>query len=158
MTNGSNAMADTAHGNEELAYIPPPTTPPPPISGIFLIIFFIIPTHRTCMNYEVLVTAIWEIDCGEDMNDRYNAYRDAVERKRHLDGKPFSKGDGRRKMTADNEQRRFHGTKLGKGFPQTMDDPTLKKPPNGDNSILGEPSPFGNLNYDEVVVYNEAAC
>ncbi|CAG8443227.1 10306_t:CDS:2 [Ambispora gerdemannii] len=190
------------------------------------------------------VTSVWKIYCGEAMNNRYNAYRDAVERKQQLAGKPFPRGDGmrRREMTAGNEQRRFHGTKMncfiglltsaslcydntcaicciiregyklkfvgtgeislafqrfgrglyfsgtssksddynekslksynglkykamllnkvvvGKGFPQTVDDTNLVKPPNDYDSILGEPSPTGNLNYDEVVVYNEAAC
>ncbi|CAG8658708.1 6602_t:CDS:2 [Ambispora leptoticha] len=60
------------------------------------------------------VTAIWKIYCSEAMNKRYNAYRDAVEYQQKLAGKPFPKGDGmrRRTMTAGNEQRRFHGTKM----------------------------------------------
>ncbi|KAG9291256.1 hypothetical protein G9A89_021758 [Geosiphon pyriformis] len=60
------------------------------------------------------VTAIWKIYCSETLIKRYNQYRDAVEQAQQLWGKPFPKGDGlrRRTMTAGNEQRRFHGTKM----------------------------------------------
>ncbi|CAG8504751.1 5742_t:CDS:2 [Acaulospora morrowiae] len=186
------------------------------------------------------VDSVWKIYCTEDINARYNIYRAEVEQEQQLAGKPFPKGDGRRLMSAGNEQRRFHGTKMscfiglsigevcadkscsvcciikegyklryvgtgtisaafqrfgrgiyfsgtssksddynegslknhygtnykvmilnkvvvGKGYPLTRDNMTLTSPPPGYNSVLGEPSDTGNLNYDEVVVYREEA-
>jgi hypothetical protein len=46
---------------------------------------------------------------------------------------------------------------VGKGYALTRDAMTLTSPPDGYDSVLGEPSAAGNLNYDEVVVYKEAA-
>jgi len=46
------------------------------------------------------------------MNTKYNAYRAEVEKIQQLKDKPFPKGEGRRTMSAGNEQRRFHGTKM----------------------------------------------
>ncbi|CAH1757966.1 8503_t:CDS:2 [Entrophospora sp. SA101] len=187
------------------------------------------------------ITAIWKIFCSEDLNSRYNVYRDEVENHHKLAGKFFPKGDGKRKMSPGNEQRRFHGTKttcnigltsdgsvcedptcavcsiikggyklrfvgtgtisaafqrfgrgiyfsgtssksddynegslkyfqgsnykvmilnkvvVGQGYQLTKDNMKLVEPPPGFNSILGEPSKTGNLNYDEVVVYREEA-
>ncbi|CAG8552236.1 4824_t:CDS:2 [Diversispora eburnea] len=167
------------------------------------------------------IESIWKIFCTSEMNIRYNIYREEVERNQKLEGKPFPKGDGSRLMSAGNEQRRFHGTKMscfigikngqicndkscavcciikegyklrfvgtssksddynegslknhygtnykvmllnkvivGKGSPLTADNMTLRNAPFGFDSVLGEPSATGNLNYDEVVVYEEAA-
>ncbi|RIA97887.1 hypothetical protein C1645_751053 [Glomus cerebriforme] len=186
------------------------------------------------------IHAIWKIYCSNLLNSQYNAYRTEVEKIQRLEGKPFPKGDGRRTMSAGNEQRRFHGTKMscqiglqrskvcddnqcsvcaiikegyklkyvgtgtisaafqrfgsgiyfsgtssksddynegslvnymgenykvmllnkvvvGKGHALTRDAMTLMSPPDGHDSVLGEPSANGNLNYDEVVVYKEAA-
>ncbi|RHZ71895.1 hypothetical protein Glove_249g3 [Diversispora epigaea] len=186
------------------------------------------------------IDSIWKIFCTNEMNVRYNIYREEVERNQKLEGKPFPKGGGNRLMSAGNEQRRFHGTKMscfigikngqlcndkscavcciikegyklrfvgtgtisaafqrfgsgiyfsgtssksddynegslknhygtnykvmllnnvivGKGSPLTADNMTLRTAPYGFDSVLGEPSATGNLNYDEVVVYEEAA-
>ncbi|CAG8591629.1 32356_t:CDS:2 [Gigaspora margarita] len=184
------------------------------------------------------ISKIWKIYCPEAMVSRYRLYREEVERQQQLAGKPFPKGDGKRLMSAGNEQRRFHGTKMscliglkndgqvcsdkscsvcciirdgyklryvgtgtvfsrfgrglyfsgtssksddyndgslkdfygvsykvmllnkvvvGKGHPLTVDNMTLTAPPMGYDSVLGEPSTTGNLNYDEVVVYREEA-
>ncbi|CAI2162494.1 10859_t:CDS:2 [Funneliformis geosporum] len=46
---------------------------------------------------------------------------------------------------------------VGKGYALTKDAMTLTSPPDGYDSVLGEPSTSGNLNYDEVVVYKEEA-
>ncbi|CAG8493993.1 3347_t:CDS:2, partial [Funneliformis mosseae] len=46
---------------------------------------------------------------------------------------------------------------VGKGYALTKDAMTLTSPPVGFDSVLGEPSTSGNLNYDEVVVYKEEA-
>ena len=46
---------------------------------------------------------------------------------------------------------------VGQGYQLTKDNMKLTEPPPGFNSILGEPSKTGNLNYDEVVVYREEA-
>ncbi|RIB17971.1 hypothetical protein C2G38_2131873 [Gigaspora rosea] len=184
------------------------------------------------------ISKIWKIYCPEAMVSRYRLYREEVERQQQLAGKPFPRGDGKRLMSAGNEQRRFHGTKMscliglkndgqvcsdkscsvcciirdgyklrfvgtgtvfsrfgrgiyfsgtssksddyndgslkdfygvsykvmllnkvvvGKGHPLTVDNMTLTAPPMGYDSVLGEPSTTGNLNYDEVVVYREEA-
>ncbi|CAG8481935.1 15687_t:CDS:2 [Cetraspora pellucida] len=143
------------------------------------------------------ISKVWKIYCTEALVSRYRLYREEVEKQQQLAGKPFPKGDGRRLMSAGNEQRRFHGTKIfgrgiyfsgtssksddyndgslkdfygvsykvmilnkvvvGKGHPLTVDNMTLTAPPPGYDSVLGEPSQTGNLNYDEVVVYREEA-
>jgi hypothetical protein len=46
---------------------------------------------------------------------------------------------------------------VGKGYALTRDAMTLTSPPDGFDSVLGEPSSNGSLNYDEVVVYKEEA-
>jgi hypothetical protein len=58
------------------------------------------------------IHAIWKIYCNSLLNGQYNAYKAEVEKIQQLEGKPFPKGEGRRIMSAGNEQRRFHGTKL----------------------------------------------
>ncbi|CAB4408715.1 unnamed protein product [Rhizophagus irregularis] len=186
------------------------------------------------------IHAIWKIYCNSLLNGQYNAYKAEVEKIQQLEGKPFPKGEGRRIMSAGNEQRRFHGTKLrcqigferskvcddkqcsvcaiikegyklryvgtgtisaafqrfgsgiyfsgtssksddynegslitymgvnykmmllnkvvvGKGYALTRDAMTLTSPPDGFDSVLGEPSSNGSLNYDEIVVYKEEA-
>ncbi|CAJ0860909.1 6576_t:CDS:2 [Entrophospora sp. SA101] len=179
------------------------------------------------------VADIWKIFCSENLNTRYNMYRNEVENQRKFAGKFFGKGEGKRKMSAGNEQRRFHGTKtscyigltsgdvcngptcsvcciiregyklryanttyqrfgrgiyfsgtssksddynegslkysqgskykvmilnkvvVGQGYQLTKNSMNLTEPPAGFDSILGEPSDTGNLNYDEIVVYRE---
>ncbi|CAG8800826.1 15552_t:CDS:2, partial [Racocetra persica] len=184
------------------------------------------------------ISKVWKIYCTEALTSRYRLYREEVEKNQQLAGKPFPKGDAKRLMSAGNEQRRFHGTKMscliglkndgqvcndkscsvcciiregyklrfvgtgtifsrfgrgiyfsgtssksddyndgslkdfygvsykvmllnkvvvGKGHPLTVDNMTLTSPPPGYDSILGEPSQTGNLNYDEIVVYREEA-
>ncbi|CAG8528221.1 4537_t:CDS:2 [Paraglomus occultum] len=47
---------------------------------------------------------------------------------------------------------------VGRGFTETKDNVQLTEPPPGYDSVLGEPRITSNLNYDEVVVYDERAC
>ncbi|THG97195.1 hypothetical protein EW026_g4756 [Hermanssonia centrifuga] len=44
---------------------------------------------------------------------------------------------------------------LGKTVKLKVSDPTLNQPPNGYNSVIGEPG--GDLNYDESIVYQNDA-
>jgi len=47
---------------------------------------------------------------------------------------------------------------VGRGWKLTRNDDTRTAPPKGYHSVLGEPAPGGNLNYDEVVVYDNDAA
>ncbi|CAG8478798.1 28710_t:CDS:10 [Dentiscutata erythropus] len=166
------------------------------------------------------IYSIWKIYCTETLSSQYRLYREKVEGKQLLSGKPFPKGNSQRLMSAGNEQRRFHGTKtacsigignsnhlcsnkscsvcciirkgiyfsatssksddyntasltvlnnisykvmllnkvvVGKGYSLTNDNGKLSSPPTGYDSILGEPSANGSLNYDEIVVFKDEA-
>lgn len=182
------------------------------------------------------IDSIWKIYCTEILNSRYGRYREKVEAKQLLAGKPFPKGNDQRLMSAGNEQRRFHGTKttcsigigdnkypcsdkscsvcciikkgyklkhanskyqrfgkgiyfsatssksddynsgslnilnnvsykvmflnkvvVGKGCLLTKNNGKLSSLPTGYDSILGEPSTNGSLNYDEIVVFKDEA-
>ncbi|KAF9644284.1 ADP-ribosylation [Thelephora ganbajun] len=46
---------------------------------------------------------------------------------------------------------------VGRAKTFETDQPTLTQPPNGYDSVIGEPSPMGSLNYDELVVYTNDA-
>jgi len=45
----------------------------------------------------------------------------------------------------------------GKGYEVTTNMQNLRAPPQGYDSVIGEPSRDGTLNYDELVVFNDAA-
>jgi hypothetical protein len=50
------------------------------------------------------------------------------------------------------------GVVLGRGRKMTRDDCTLRQPPAGFDSVLGEPHAGGALNFDECVVYVDDAA
>ncbi|CAG8702352.1 10012_t:CDS:2 [Racocetra fulgida] len=58
------------------------------------------------------ISKVWKIYCTEALASRYRLYREEVEKNQQLAGKPFPRGDAKRLMSAGNEQRRFHGTKM----------------------------------------------
>ncbi|CAG8581790.1 22451_t:CDS:10, partial [Gigaspora margarita] len=108
------------------------------------------------------IDSIWKIYCTETLNSRYGRYREKVEAKQLLAATSSKSDDynsGSLNILNNISYKVMFLNKVvvGKGCLLTKDNGKLSSPPTGYDSILGEPSTNGSLNYDEIVVFKDEA-